>query len=392
MNKKVYPYLILIASCGLVAITFGIINTQGLFFESMCADLGVGKGTLSLYVTLNFLIAAPLSSTICPKIRAKYPIKLVLIISGAVMLVFLLLVPLFHNVYLFYLFGLVLGAGTGFYGHTLAVEVLNNWFENSGTVTGIALSASGIFGTLFSPLAVSLINSYGWRKAYYSYAIIYAIIMVFAILVIKRSPDEKEAIVKTKVKEKSALNKDTLMLSVFYLAGGAITAMGTFMLPYSLSLGLTSAQGAMMSSALNAGNLLLKLVIGYLSDKIGGFKAAAANFIFITIGVIALLFCNSEMYIILLIGSFFLGSCYGASNVSMQGICKDLFGRENVAKYYSALNIFSLVSAFATTLVGYSYDIFNTYKYAIIFLEIALAIGLFMIVLEAKSLKNRKSI
>jgi len=390
-KNEYYPYLILLASCGLVAVTFGIINTQGLFFESMCADLGVGKGTLSLYITINFLVAAPLSSSICPKIRAKYPIKLVLTISSVVMLIFLLLLPTFKSVYLFYLFGVVLGAGTGFYGHTLAVELINNWIEKSGTATGIALSASGVFGTLFSPLAVSLINQYGWRKAYYVYALIYAIVMIYAIVVIKKSPDDKQVVVKQKVKEKSALNKDVLMLGVFYLAGGAITAMGTYMLPYCLSLGLSSSQGAMMSSSLNAGNLILKLILGFLSDKIGGFKTAVVNFIFITIGVIALLFCNSNMYIILLIGAFFLGSCYGSSNVTMQGICKDLFGRENVAKYYSALNIFSLISAFSTTLVGYSYDLFNTYKYAIIFLEISLAIGLLLILLEAKLLKNKKN-
>lgn len=380
-KKSLYPYLILIASCGLVGITFGVSNTQGLFFESMCEDLGVGKGALSFYVTLCILIAAPLSSSICPRIRKKYPIRLVLATVGGIVFAFMLLVPTFKNLYLFYLYGLVLGAGIGFYGHTLAVEILNNWFEKSGTVCGVAMAASGIFGMLFSPLAVSLIDAYGWRKAYYSYAVIFFIIMAYILIVIRKSPNEKQVEDKPAEKEKSIINKDTLMLSLFYLGGDSMTAIGTYILPYALTLGLSSSQGAIMSTCLNAGNLVLKLLIGYLSDKIGGLKAAIINFIFVTIGVISLLLCKSDMYTILLVGTFLLGSCYGASNVTLQGVCKELYGRDGVAKHYASLSIFGLISSFSTTLIGYSYDVLKTYRYAIIFIEALLAIGTLLIII-----------
>lgn len=365
--------------------TFGFINTQGLFFDSMVADLNVGRGTLSFYVTINFLVAAILAPTLGTKLRDKYNIKTILAISSIIMLAFYLLVPLFKNVYLFYLFGFFFGATTGIFGNTMVVPLLNEWFEKAGTPIGIALAFSGVFAMFYSPIAVNLIDKYGWRKAYYSYALIFFIIMLYSIIVISNKDEEKRI---TQRKEKSPLNKELLLLFGFYIGGGFITSFANYMLSYSLSIGLTSTQGSYLVSSVAAGNLLLKIFFGILIDKFGGINAAFVNAGIIFIGLIGMLLSNANMYILLIIFAFCIGGSYASTNVVTQAICADLFGKENVGKTYATLSAGSIISSFGTTIFGLIYDITNSYYFAIILFLIFFVLGIILLFIDYRMINK----
>lgn len=386
MNKnKIYPYLILIACCGLITVTFGFINTQGLYFDGIVNDLNVGRGTLSLFVTINFIVSSIVASTVAIKIRSKVNLKLLLIVCGSIMMGFYLLVPKFNNVYLFYLYGIFFGATTALYGNTLVVELLNSYFEKPGTPSGIALAFSGVFGMIYSPIAVDLISKYGWRNAYYSYAVIFGVVLIYSVLVVKRKPNEK---LEIKEKHKSKLNKEIILLSIFYIAGGSITAIGNYLLPYASSVGLDLTQGAFLASVCSFGNLILKIVYGFIIDKFGGFKAALVCGLLSIVSLIGLLVLNKDMYILIIIFAFLLGSSYAVQNVVSQGMCGALFGKDNVASAFATLNIFSLVSSFSTTMVGATYDVTNSYSLAMIILLVMMIIGLLLVIYDFKSHKK----
>ncbi len=350
----------------------------------MASDLNIGQGTLSLYITINFLVTAILAPTFATKLRDKYNIKIVLAISGSIMLAFYLLVPYFHNVYLFYLYGFVIGVTTAIFGNTMVVPLLTQWFEKAGTAIGISLAFSGVFSMIYSPIAVNLIENYGWRKAYYSYALIFFIVMLYSVIVIRNKEDK----VIVQKKEKSPLNKELLLLMVFYIGVGMITSFCNYMFSYSLSLGLTSSQSSYLVSSVSAGNLLLKIFFGILIDKFGGIKTAFINVIIIFIGLIGMLVCDSSMYILLIILAFCVGGCYASTNVVCQGICSELFGKENVGKTYATLSVGSIVSAFGATIFGTIYDLTSSYYYALIIFLIMFLIGVASLILDFKLIKK----
>ncbi len=383
-KNNFYPYLILIACCGLIAATFGFINTQGLYLDSMASDLNVGRGTLSLYITINFLVTAILAPTFATKLRDKYNIKIVLAISGSIMLAFYLLVPQFHNVYLFYLFGFVLGITTAIFGNTMVVPLLTGWFEKAGTAIGISLAFSGVFSMIYSPIAVSLIENYGWRKAYYSYALIFFIVMLYSVIVISKKEDK----VLIQKKEKSPLNKELIILMGFYIGGCIITSFANYMFSYAVSIGLSSCQASYLVSAVSFGNLILKVIFGILIDHFGGIKTAFINCLLIFIGLVGMLFANSSMYILLIIFAFCIGASYASANVICQAICADLFGKENVGKTYATLSIADVVSAFGATIFGSIYDLTGSYHYALIIFLIIFLIGVAALLIDYKLIQK----
>lgn len=388
-KSRIYPYLILIACCGLITITFGFINTQGLFLNSISEDLGVSRASVSLYTTISLLSAAILGSTFGVYLRNKFKIKLILLISGTVIIVAYLMVPRFTNIFSFYLFGFILGGSIGIIGHTLVVELLNEWFERAGTAVGIAMAFSGVFGMLYSPVAVSLIDKYGWRKAYYSYAVIFAVIMIYSVIVV--SSNRPLNISVTKKKKESVYNKELLLITPFYIAGGSITTLGNFMLSFALSIGINSSRGALLSSIVSAGNLILKITFGYLSDSVGGLKTAIINAVVVIAGCVGMLLCNADSFLLLIVFSFCVGASYACQNVVSQGICKELFGKVNVGKYYSSLNIFSLMSSFAATVFGLIYDLTTSYKVAILIFLSLFILGFILLLIDIRIVKKNKT-
>lgn len=385
MKNKIYPYLVLIACALLIATTFGFVNIQGLFFDSIANDLQIGVGSVSMYVTIVHIIGA-VFGPIGVNLRQRYSIRSILIITGIFVIGAYALLPQATNIYLIYMCAFFMGIGQGIYGHTMVVELMNRWFEKSGTFIGIALSFSGLFGSVFSPIIVNRIINMGWRKAYYIFAIILAIVLIYSILVINDKPTNNKT---NNTKQKIQLSKQLKLIALFYLVGGSISSLGHYLLGYSTSIGLSLEQGAVLTSAMNIGNLTLKLVFGYLSDKIGGLKTAIVNFICISIGCITLLICPSNMLTILTIGTILLGSSYGAANVVTQGLCKDLFGRENVSTNYANLSVLSSISAFSTTAIGYVYDLTNSYRTSIIGLQALFVVAILLVLIAFKKDKTK---
>ena len=388
MKKRIYPYLVLIACALLIAVTFGFVNIQGLFFDSISADLGVGKGSVALYVTIVHIFGA-LFGPIGVKLRTKYSIRKILIVTGIFVVGAYSQIPSANTIWQLYICAFFMGVGQGIYGHTMVIELINNHFEKSGTFTGIALSFSGVFGSLFSPIIVNRIVNMGWRKAYYIFAIILTVVLLYSIIVIDNKPKQIQDLKENKNSNINTLCKETIFISVFYLVAGSISSLGNYMLGYSTDVGLTMSQGALLSSVMNVGNLILKLVFGFLCDAVGGFKTALISYACISIGCLTLSFCPTSLFPIIVFATALLGSSYAAANVVIQGLCKSLFGRENVSVYYASISTLSFISAFSSTGIGYVYDVTGSYKPSIIGLEILFTIAIILVVIAFKGKSNK---
>ena len=63
------------AMCGMVGATLGVKNISGLFFTPMAESFGVGRGTISLTLTIsNLMLAAGdfASPRLCSKVRLTF--------------------------------------------------------------------------------------------------------------------------------------------------------------------------------------------------------------------------------------------------------------------------------------------------------------------------------
>mgnify|MGYP003311830083 CR=1 FL=1 len=385
-KKKIYPYLVLIACAGLVAGTYGLVNIQGLFFDSISADLNIGKGVTAMYVTIIH-ISGSIFAPVGVSLRNKFSIRTILLITGILVVSALCIIPLAHSIYIIYLCAFIVGSGQGIYGHAMAVELINKWFEKASTFVSIALCASGIFGTVFSPIIVNSIIESGWRNAYYIFAIFLAVVLVYSIIVIEDKPTNIETKVDNKAQEK-IICKETIFLSFFSLIGSSIAAISGYLLGYSGEIGLSMSDGALLSSAMSMGNLLLKLLFGVLCDILGGFKTSLIGASFIVIGA-AILIISPLNVTLLIIAAFLLGATHSVSGVLTSAICIDLFGKRNVSKYYATITSLAMISSFSSTLIGFIYDASGSYKPSIAGFSVAICISL-ILVRFAFIIRNKK--
>ena len=142
------------------------------------------------------------------------------------------------------------------------------------------------------------------------------------------------------------------------------------------------------------GNVISKLVIGVMSDKIGPVKASSIMIIVNTFGIVLLI--RSSSSIILLIGAFLFGSIYSVGAVGLPLLTKHFFGIDNYSKVFPIISFGSnLGAAFALSLVGYIYDFTNSYNVAFILgigINILCLILMFIIVKRNERVKGKNNL
>ena len=91
-NKSVYHWLIVAACSGLAMAAIGIsINCAGIFFESVSEDLGVGRGDVSLTVTLTNVLTGLMGPLVASRLFGRVNIKVLTGVGFLLLLIIALL-------------------------------------------------------------------------------------------------------------------------------------------------------------------------------------------------------------------------------------------------------------------------------------------------------------
>ena len=92
---------------------------------------------------------------------------------------------------------------------------------------------------------------------------------------------------------------------------------------------------------------------------------------------ILLCFVNVDSSHMAIVSAFLFGFIFSSNAAGIPLMIKEILGRENYARYYSILSVFTSVSyALGTTLIGFSYDAFHSYSYAALLLAILAVISI----------------
>lgn len=272
--------------------------------------MGVGRGTVSLHATLSGLTTGFVSLLVV-KLLHRVPLKklillgLVLICSATVGMAFA------TQIWMFNALGIVRGVGCACYYLPVLTIILGNWFEKMrGTITGIVLSFSGVSGAVFSALLTYFISLYGYKTTYLITAAFICLLTLPSVFFCELSPE------------------NVGMKAYGYVEGSETVS------------DLKAASSPAMQS-LSASVLTLSLT---------------------AVGILILYLCPMN-HVLLLAAAFLFGVSYAFTSVGLSLIVRDVYGNELYGKIYSVLSmIANVVSALTIVLIGYSYDIFATYK------------------------------
>lgn len=390
-----YAWWVLVACCMMMLGGQGIINNcSGIFYAPAAEAYGVGRGDISFYRTVANLAtccALPLAGKYLPRcnVRVVCPIAMTIIcISAACM-------PLCSEVWMWYVIGAIQGLLGAFIFLVPAPVILANWFyKRSGFAVGFAMAFSGLGGVIFNPLISAAIAAWGWQTAYLVYAGSAAVVSLpFLIFVLRFKPEDmglkpygwdeqaelqakegnSEPEAETAAEATGVSLHDAVRAPVFWLVlilAGLIAFSTTYYQHFSgfaTSIGWDTVMAGTLVSACSLGNMVLKLIYGALSDKIGVRNSTLAALVVCIIGFVIFLTMQDNV-----MAMYVAAVCYGATlamtAVGAPIITKAVFGLRDYSRIYSRVTIATyLVGAIGMSGIAYIYDFFGSYDPAFMF-------------------------
>ena len=404
--------MVLVSMCGLIADSLGLlVNVSGLFFAPIAEELGVGRGEVSMTLTLATLVYAVTGLLVGRLLNAK-TFKPLIIGGTALMVAGTALLPLFPSLPCLYALNAVRGFGAGLFGIVLVTTVINAWFA-SGTalMTSIAMGFSGIAAAILSPILSSVIAASGWRAGYLVSAVLAAALCLPAILLpVALTPEDaglapfgaedarvdvvqaggadsakKDSAAKTNTPAASTKSSALPTAIVFALVSvySIASSMGSVLPQHfpgiSESYLLPATVGAGMLSVAMACNTLGKLGLGVLIDTLGTKRPCLLYGVSALVGVLGIAFVPSGTALLVFAG--LVGLSYGMATVSVVSVTRESFGAEGYTTYYPRVNlIVTATNAIGTVLVGAIYDGLGSYLVALIMTAVLLVAGLVSLV------------
>lgn len=381
MGTKTRYFMIEVCCCIFAACSIGIpINCAGLFYRDVSNDLQVGIGSISSYVTIISFVSG-VTGPFAIKLLQKYSVKKLLLAASLLTSLCFLGFSRMSSLWQLFLFASLLGIAISFYNMVPIAYFISNWFSfQYGLMIGIAQSFSGLGGALFNKIIGPVTIAYGWRHAYVFIAVLEAALLIPCALVITRSARERnlpkygEADISKETEVNGSARKEHIRLNstmiICCVIGGLccfVTGFPSHLTNMAASEGMGTAIGVSMTSAAMIGNFTSKFVTGFLCDKIGPRKATSVMLGLAIFGFTVLGFSGSRLYMVLIGAAFSLGACYAIHGVGLSSVAKEFFTPSQFALGYSYIQMAAaLGSGIAFSAFGYSFDLFKSYKPAIL--------------------------
>ena len=378
MKKIHYAWWIMIACCAISCCTGIVFISAGNFYRPVAESLGVGVGTFTVYVMISSLTMAALFP-VMSKLIGKYPVP-VLLIGGILEYAPFGLMSCFNSLYQFYVAGFFIGVGAAITMFMAVPILINMWFvEKKGTAMGISLAFSGVAGAIASLIVGYTIPTFGWRMSYMIMAIIGLCVFVPAILLIVRTPQQKQMepygaekqtvgepnnVAVENTKELSPTTKTKALLCMMLSAAALSMAASEAPQVAAFSTGhfhLSPALAATMVSLFSIGAIIGKIGLGAIDDRIGHMKAFLLGLVLVVISQVMLL--ASGLPIAMISFAIILaGMALTVYTVLPPLMTSAIFGPKDYNQYWAyIMSTGGITGAVATPLFGTMFDMTGSY-------------------------------
>ena len=336
-----------------------VLDAAGVFFVPVCEDLGFLRSELSLYLTFYF-IATVFAMPIVGKWITKYNINRVLSVSFALVVAAVAAMGFYTEPWQWWISGVVFGLAGSFIFVVPAPILIGNWFHaHRGLALGVAMSFSGIGGAALGPLFTLLIETFGWREAYFIAAGIMALLVLpWTLFVFKLRPedaglkpygwtdaDEQKQLLNVGHQELPGVPLAKALKTVpfvcMFLFAGLIAYFAGFNshLPgYAQSIGFSALVGSSLLTAVMVGNVLEKLFVGWLNDRVGVQFTVNIQLVMVALGFAGFIVAGDNL-VLLYVSAFFFGAQNSLVSVSTPLLIRQLFGERDFPAIFTYARI-----------------------------------------------------
>ena len=364
-------WIILICCCLLTGATTGTSTINGLFFNPVCNELGILKGTFNLQSLVGTGVTTA-TLMILPRVMQRVPVKKLISLAVTAVSITYVLDSFNEGVTGFFLVNMLRSFSSSFYNSLITFLIINSWFkENNGTASSIMMCFSGAAGAVLSPIVSGIINSRGWRTGYRALAVI---VLVFSLpimlyprnLFAADADDEEESAAEDGSVQNGKKNSMTYaILIVFLVTCFSLAAFMSHVSGYCEAEGFSAEVGAFALSCNLMGNMVFKLIDGFLGDRLGVRKVNRVILILPLFSYILFLTARSEAAVYL--AGFLSGAANAGAGLACNLIIRDVYGNSRFGEVRSATSLFTQPAfSLFTALAGYTYDFTGNYDLILI--------------------------
>ena len=359
----------------------------GLFMIPLNEEFGWSRTEISLALT-SFTVALAFSITYIGKLVDQYGSRKILMPSIIVYAGLLALIPVLADQLwkLFVLFALIgsLGAGANALPY---LRTMSAWFDRRRALAlGIAMGGSGMGYVYVPPSVQYMIDTHGWRSAYFMLAAVTLIIAVPLVWFFLREKPSRQDIESfdelreqtiesqsaSRVEVKALLKKPLLwqLFLIFCLLSFTLYGVLAHLTPMLRDRGMPAGNAALVQATLGMALVASRVIIGYIMDRIFAPFVAVACFLLSAVGVTLL--AAGAIDSLAFVAAVCIGISMGAEIDMLAFLTGRYFGVENFGRVYGILfTSFLIGTSMGPVAYGAAFEFLGSYSW-VLFMSIVL--------------------
>ncbi|MFC3023926.1 OFA family MFS transporter [Vibrio zhugei] len=377
--------LLTLAGTVLTQFALGSVYTWSLFNSPLADKLGTPVNQVAFSFGILSLALA-VASSLSGKMQERFGVRNVTIGAGLLLGASLLLTAHADNLTMLYLFaGLLVGFADGT-GYLMTLTNCVKLFpERKGLTSACAIGAYGLGSLGFKYINLYLLEHVSLEQAFTIWGGVAMVMVIIGGLMMKDAPKQQptaarassEAVSQAKQAYDYTLPQAMKTSQFWLLAMMFVTVCmsGLYVIGVAKDVGqqymhLNATTAASAVAVIAVFNLLGRLVLGVLSDRIARIRVLALALVVCFVGVSSLLFLHSHAI------SFFIAvACiafsFGGTITVYPSLVSDFFGLNNMTKNYGVIYLGFGIGSFAGSIVASLFGGFAATFYLMLALVVA---------------------
>lgn len=386
-KKLDYKWVILVMCIMMNFVCLGFCSSnKGMYLTAITDALGIKRSLFSINDSCRY-VASALVNLFFGALAVKIGLRAMTAIGFASTAAAMLTYALAENVLVFYLGGTLLGIGLAFTTTSMTSSIVRRWFNKDiGKYTGIVFASNGIGAAVASQIASPLINQpdnpFGYRQSYFLVFAIVAVTGVIVVALLRNQPKKPLEIVPMKKGARRGANWYGIDFSTakkknyFYLAAGAVLITGICLqginsvyIAHLKDIGMRPEFTATLASIFALALTGSKLAVGWMYDRFGlpVVMVVCPFAALVAFVLLATLPATSAGMVLAVIFALLYALSLPLETLVIPLLVNDLFGS---VSYDKLLGIFTAINytgyALGAPIINLSYDLFGSYKYALL--------------------------
>ncbi len=398
--RMVIISVVILAALGFTWYPFGI------FLKPITAEFTWDRGALTGALAVSILVSGAIG-IFAGRLSDRYGPRPIVTIGGLLSGIAFLLLPLINALWHVYLIlGILIGIG-GVFTLIPIMSLIPRWFtKRVGIAMGITMAGLGVGGIITPYITQLLISAYDWRWACVALGLLTIIIIIPVAQFLKHSPQQaglkpygEGEIIEGKQSPSSSMKGFSLKQAIrtrgFWFFG-LVQTFGLFytstvmvhIVPHASDTGIPEVSAAVILSVIAVFAVIGRLIVGFISDKIGGRKALTVCLILMILSAVWLL--SAEEIWMFYVFAVIFGFANGGFTTLFSVVTAELFGLASLGAIIGGFVIFAtLGEALGAPVSGTIFDITGSYRVAFLISigtsTVAVIISLFLLRYKGKT-------